>query len=190
MDDISDFEEELTSILLLKFQVQQVQVLRTMTATTAIGVKEPRLHKTVKERNLQRKIKRGEELIAKNNQSNQQASAATSMRIWNKNTNMKANRGGNQNLKTTKMLTKKELGDVMLKLEGNRPTWWNFVSGAAVSTMNHFETHRKLIEEKYSTLATTNFEVLRSTFSVYVKNLYPQYFYTGQEKRPELCSLE
>ena len=39
-----------TSILfIVKFQVQQVQALRTMTATTAITVKEPRLQKTVKE---------------------------------------------------------------------------------------------------------------------------------------------
>ena len=47
----------------------QVQALRTMTAIT---VKELRLQKTVKERNLQRKIDRGEDMIvAHNNQSSQ-----------------------------------------------------------------------------------------------------------------------
>ena len=58
-----------------------------MTATTAITVKEPRLQKTAKERNLQRKRNRVEGMIAaQNNQSSQQlqASAATSMRNWNK----------------------------------------------------------------------------------------------------------
>ena len=101
-----------------------------MTATTAIyTVKEPRLQKTEKERNLQREINRGEEMIvAQNNQSSQQASAATSIRNWNKNINKKASRGGNQNWKTTMMLTKIELGDVILKLQGTRPTCWNFVS--------------------------------------------------------------
>ena len=39
---------------------------------TAITVKEPRLQKTVKERNLQRKIDRGEDMIvAHNNRSSQ-----------------------------------------------------------------------------------------------------------------------
>ena len=101
-----------TSILfIVKFQVQQVQALRTMTATTAITVKEPRIQKTEKERNLQRKINREEEMIvAQNKQSSQQlqASAATSMRNWNKNTNKKASRGGSQNWKTTMMLTNKK----------------------------------------------------------------------------------
>ena len=44
--------------MLVKFQVQQVRALRTITATTAITVKEPRYKKTVKERNLQRTTNR------------------------------------------------------------------------------------------------------------------------------------
>ena len=64
-----------------------------MTATAAIMVKEPWLQKAVKERNLQRKINRGKEMIiAHNNQSSQpsidlnssQSSAATSTRIEQK----------------------------------------------------------------------------------------------------------
>ena len=48
--------------------------------------------KRVKKRNFQRKINRGEEMIvAQNNQSSQQASPATTIRNWNKNTNKKAN---------------------------------------------------------------------------------------------------
>ena len=85
-----------------------------MSAKTAITVKEPRLQKTIKESNLQRKINRGKVMIvAQNNQRSQRSipvkpcSAATSMRNWNKNTNKKANRGKNQNWKTTKMLTEK-----------------------------------------------------------------------------------
>ena len=47
----------------------------------------------------------------------------------NKNTNKKANCGGSENRKTTKILTtEKELGNVMMKLEGKRPMCWNFVS--------------------------------------------------------------
>ena len=130
----------------MKFQVQtvqQVQALRKMTATTAITVKEPRLQKMVKERNLQQKINRGEEMIvAQNNQSSQQANAAKTMRNWNKHTNKKANRGGNQNWKTSMMLTKKELGDVMLKLEGKRPTCWNFVSERLSQTTTRHEPFR------------------------------------------------
>ena len=54
-------------------------------------------------------------IVARNNQRSQQVSAATSTaRNWNKITNKKASRSGNQNWKTTMMLTKKELGDVML----------------------------------------------------------------------------
>ena len=64
-----------------------------MTATAAITVKEPRLQKAVEERNLQRKINRGKEMIiARNNQNSQpsidlnssQSSLATSTRIEQK----------------------------------------------------------------------------------------------------------
>ena len=42
---------------------------------------------------------------------------------------------------------------------------WNFVSEwlSQLHVMNHFETHGKFIEEKYSALATGNCEILWST---------------------------
>ena len=47
---------------------------------------------------------------------------------------------------------KKDLGDFILKLEGKRPTCWNFVSGrlSQQHVKNQFEAHRKFSEEKYS----------------------------------------
>ena len=49
-------------------------------------------------------------IVAQSNQSSQQlqASAATSMRNWNKNTNKKGSSGESQNWKTTMMLTNKK----------------------------------------------------------------------------------
>ena len=104
-------------------------------------------------------------IVARIYQRSQQVSAATSTAgNWDKNTNEKASRGGNQNWKTTMMVTKKELSDVMLKLEGKRPTCWNFVSEwlSQQHVMKHFETHRKFIERKgkYPALATANCEIL------------------------------
>ena len=94
----------------------------------------------------------------------------------NKNTNKKANCGGNQNWKTTQMLTKKtdkeDLGDVMMKLEGKRPMCLEFESERLSQqlVMDHFETHRKFFEEKYSALATAKCEVLwEHMFSVYIE---------------------
>ena len=59
----------------------------------------------------------------------------------NKNTNKKANRGGNQTWKKTQMLTKKtnkeDLGDVIMKLEGKHPMCLEFCIRAAVSTTRH-----------------------------------------------------
>ena len=150
------------TILLVEFQVQ---ALCTMTAIT---VKEPRLQKTVKERNLQRKIDRGEDMIvAHNNRSSQkpsvvlnssQSSAATSTRMRsNKNTNKKTNYGGNQNRKTTKVLTtEKELGDVMMKLEGKRPKCWSFVSERPSQHCHFMKLSnaywRKILGARYSEL--------------------------------------
>ena len=47
------------------------------------------------------------------------------------------------------MLTKKELGDVMMKLEEKCPMCWNFCIRTAVSTTHNkaFETHRKLMKK-------------------------------------------
>ena len=56
------------------------------------------------------------------------------------------------------------MGNVMLKLEGKRPTCWNFVSErlSQQHVMNHFEIHGKFIEEKYSAFATANCKILWS----------------------------
>ena len=56
--------------------------------------------------------------------------------------------------------------------------------------MNHFETHRKCIEEKYPALATANCEILWSTCFRCTLNLYLHYSYRGRKRRPELCPLE
>ena len=88
-------------------------------------------------------------IVALSNQNSQPSfrvkprhSAATPMGdCQNKNTNKKANCCGNQNWKTTKMLTKKtnkeDLGDVMMKLEGKRFMCLKFCIRAAVLTTRH-----------------------------------------------------
>ena len=92
----------------------------------------------MKERNLQREITRGKEMIVPhNNQSSQpsidlnssQSSAATSTRIEHKHQQENKLRGTeSKRRKTTKMLTtEKELGDVMMKLEGKLLTCWSFL---------------------------------------------------------------
>ena len=86
---------------------------------------------------------------AKNKQGRQSSqpsnsSAVSLMRNSNKNTD-KANSSRIQNWKTTKMLTEKQLGDVMMKLDGKCPTCWNFVSQrlSQQHVMKHIKTHRK-----------------------------------------------
>ena len=73
----------------------------------------------------------------------------------------------------TKKANKEDLGDVMMKLEGKRPMCLEFCIRAAVSTtnvMNHFKTHQKFFEEKYSALARANCEILwEHMLSVYTE---------------------
>ena len=58
----------------------------------------------------------------------------------------------------------RDLVNVMTKLEGKRPMCLEFCVRASGCLNNHFETHRKFIEEKYSALATANYENLWSTY--------------------------
>ena len=78
----------------------------------------------------------------------------------NKNINKIANRGRNSKLENNTDTKKKnrDLVDVMTKLEGKRPMCLEFCVRASGCLNNHFETHRKFIEEKYSALATANYE--------------------------------
>ena len=79
---------------------------------------------------------------------NHSTSEATSTR--NSNTKgLQANRGEIQNKKGAKIQTKKELDEVMMKLEGKRPMCRNFVSEqlSKQPVMKHLENHRKLLEE-------------------------------------------
>ena len=65
----------------------------------------------------------------------------------------------------------------MMKLEGKRPKCWSFVlERLSLTTIRHkaFKTHRKLIQEKYSALATANYKILWSTYFRCTKNLYLQ----------------
>ena len=99
-------------------------------------------------------------------------SEATSTR--NSNTNgLQANRGEIQNKKGAKILTKKDLDEVMMKLEGKRPMCWNFVSEqlSKQPVMKHLENHRKLMEE----ILDARFSELRNLvdhmFSVYMEHV-------------------
>ena len=129
LDDISDFEQELKSA-----EYDSASGISSSSAThdndygegTSATKNSKRKKPTAKNRQRRghdrrpQQSKQPKPLIDLNSS---QSSAATSTRIRsNKNTNKKTNYGGNQNRKTTKMLTtEKELGDVIMKLEGKRP---------------------------------------------------------------------
>ena len=60
------------------------------------------------------------------------------------------------------------------KLEGKRPTCWNFVSErlSQQHVMNHFETHRKVIEEKYTGARYNELQnLVEHMFSVYIERI-------------------
>ena len=81
---MSDFEEELKSadidfFSIVKFQFQLVQALRTMTATTAITVKEPRLQKTVKRKKPTAKNKKRGGMTVAQKQSKQPTSQCSAV---------------------------------------------------------------------------------------------------------------
>ena len=142
LDDISDFKEELKSadsnfvgeISNSSAPIDDSNVSDNSEGTSATEKNGKRKKPTAK--NKQRNAE--EMIVALSNQNSQhspftvilsqalpQCSDATSMgNCQNKNTYKKANCCGNQNWKTTKMLTKKtnkeDLGDVMMKLERKR----------------------------------------------------------------------
>ena len=185
LDEISDFEEELRSGA--EDSDPDSELSSSLSATydkgdggyfgagpsapNKGGRKKPKAKSKQRAGNINRRTK-------KSKQPNDSLSAceAPSTRNSNKNKNTKkhqANRGGNKKKKATKMLTKKELDEVMMKLEGKRPMCWNFVSEqlSKQPVMKHLENHRKLIEEileaRYSELRN----LVDHMFSVYMEHL-------------------
>ena len=163
LDEISDFGEELRSCAEDSLSDPDSELSSSPSATydngddsdfgagpsapNKGGRKKPKAKSKQRAGNINRRTK-------KSKQPNVSLSTCEvpSTRNSNKNKNTKkhqANRGGNQKKKATKMLTKKELDEVMMKLEGKRPMCWNFVSEqlSKQPVMKHLENHRKLIEE-------------------------------------------
>ena len=114
----------------MNFQAQGRYTRWQPGATTAITMKEPRIQKkkTVKERNLQR-INRGKVMVVAQNNHNSQPSIRVKPECSDVDAELSEQKHWQESKprrikKTTQMQTKRDLVDVMMKLEGIRPMCW------------------------------------------------------------------